>query len=91
MHLPDEDVLQHDDWVLAGVVNENFLEVGGAGGEDDLVRAHAPVLAHDGAVHQGLILNNQIFNQLNNPATKQSSNQYVFFGYSYTKKVLKKL
>ena len=57
LHLPAEDVLEHDDRVFAGVVDENFLEVGGAGGEDDLVGSHAAVLAHDGAVNQPLILN----------------------------------
>ena len=42
--------------VLARVVDEYFLEVGTACGEDDLVSADGGVLAHDGAVNKRLIL-----------------------------------
>ena len=60
LHLPASDVLQDHDGVLAGVVDKYFLEVGTACGEDDLVSADGGVLAHDGAVHQGLILKKKL-------------------------------
>ena len=56
LHLPAAHVLQHHDGVLAGIVDEYFLEVRTAGGEYDFVCPHGGVLAHDGAVHQRLIL-----------------------------------
>ena len=56
LHLPAEHVFQHDDRVFAGVLDEDRLEVGAAGGEEHLVGAHAAVLAHDRAVDQRLIL-----------------------------------
>ena len=56
LHLPAAHVLQDHDGVLPGIVDEYFLEVRTAGGEYDLVGPHGGVLAHDGAVHQRLIL-----------------------------------
>ena len=56
LHLPAAHVLQHHDGVLAGVVHEDLLEVGAAGGQHDLVGADRGVFAHDSAVHQGFIL-----------------------------------
>ena len=56
LHLPAPHVFQHNYGVLAGILHEDLLEVGAAGGEDHLVGPDGGVLAHDRAVHQGFIL-----------------------------------
>ena len=49
------DVIEYEDGVAAGVVGQDLLEVGRAGGEDDLVALQRLPLAAQRHVHEGLV------------------------------------
>ena len=54
-----EPHLEEDDGVLAGVLDEQLLEVGAARGQDELVRFERPGLRGQRHVHEKLLLNKQ--------------------------------
>ena len=50
------DVLEDDDWVLGGVLLQQSLEVGAAGGQDHLVGLAALAVRGDRDVREGLLV-----------------------------------
>ena len=54
--LLEGDVLEDDDWVLGGVLLQQSLEVGAAGGQDHLVGLAALAVRGDRDVREGLLV-----------------------------------